>query len=80
MDSRAFDGWTIVHLLAGVWWGAVGASRPVAYGLILGVEVIEFLLRPTTDFFIESPANIIVDIAAGVAAYELTKLNRDESS
>lgn len=76
-QQRAIDGWTVIHLLAGVWLGAIGVSRPVAYGLILGVEILEFMLRPTTDFFIESPANVIADIAAGVVAYELTAANRE---
>ena len=75
---QAIDGWTVIHLLAGVWLGALGVPRPVAYGLIIGVEVAELAFRSSSDFFIESPANVAVDIAAGVAAYEVTMANRGQ--
>lgn len=56
--------------------GLVGVPRPIAYGLIVATEIVEFMLRPMTSFFEESRANILADLISGIAAYELGRLAR----
>lgn len=72
LNQSAFDGWTVVHIAAGAILGLMEVGRPLAYGLIVAVEIAEVTLRPVSDFFQESTANIATDLVVGVAAYEIT--------
>ncbi len=74
--QKALDGWTFVHLTIGGAMGFIGVPRPIPYALIVVTEVVESMLRPTSDFFEESRANILADLIAGIAAYEVGRLAR----
>lgn len=71
----AIDGWTAVHLASGVGLAAIGASRFMAYGLIILVELLELFARTLgVAFFRESARNVAADIAAGIIGYELSRI------
>lgn len=70
----ALDKWSGVHFGAGYSMGLLRFPRPVAYGLIILTEVIEFTLAPTTKFFQESRKNIFADLLIGTVAYELGRI------
>jgi len=70
-NESAIDGWTFVHVAFGLAFGLFRVPRLVAYGLILGTELVELALRRTLPFFRESTANIAADLIVGLAAYEI---------
>lgn len=75
--DKAFDVWTPVHVFSGVMLAGFGVNRAAAYGLILGVEIVEFMFRRSgSEFFDESPRNVLADIGVGIAAYEATRALR----
>ena len=76
MNVKAFDLWTIVHLGAGLLLAFLRVPRPIAYGLIILVELVEFMLRGMSNFFRESRANILADLAIGIGAYEIGRALR----
>jgi len=74
MQHETFDGWTFVHATSGIILGNLKVSRVTAYTLIVGTEVLEFVLRrafPKTVLFQETNQNIVVDLLVGIAAYEV---------
>ncbi len=76
MQHETLDGWTAVHAISGAILGALKINRQTAYALIIGTELLEFVLRrtfPGTVLFQETTQNIIVDLAAGIGAYELVR-------
>jgi len=72
--SPALDKWSIVHVGSGFTMGIAGFPRPIAYGLIFLVEIVEFLLAPSTEFFQESRLNIFADVLIGTVAYEIGRV------
>lgn len=73
MNDDAFDVWTIVHIVSGFLLAFFKVGRPIAYSLIIAVEIAEFLLRGRSGFFRESRLNIAADLAVGIGAYELKR-------
>lgn len=74
MQHATIDGWTAVHAASGAVLGTVRVNRTTAYLLIIGTEVLEFILRrtfPDTRFFQETRPNIAADLIVGIAAYEI---------
>lgn len=70
-SQPALDKWSGVHALMGYSMGLLRFPRPIAYGLIILTEVIEFMLAPSTEFFQESRKNIFADLVIGTVAFEL---------
>ena len=70
-ERPTFDNWSFVHAGTGFATGLAGFPRPIAYGLIIAVEAIEFMLAPSTEFFQESRRNIMADLIIGAAAFEV---------
>lgn len=69
---ETFDGWTIAHLVTGAVLAAAGVSRRTAYGIIIGTEIAEKIARGRgVTFFDETPANVLVDLAASAAGFEI---------
>ena len=71
--TRAFDKWSYVHAIAGVIMSAAEISRPAAYALTIGTELVEFVARRRQiEFFNESDANVATDLALTLGAYEIS--------
>ena len=71
-----FDSWSPVHVASGAGLALLGASLPVAVGLIVGFEVLEAGLRriKTAEgglFEYESWSNITADIILGMAGFAM---------
>ncbi len=75
-NNAIFDKWSFVHALLGVALKKTGTTRPIAYGIILGIEIIENQLLKTrvAELFKEQEGtkNVTSDIIIGILAYELT--------
>ncbi len=68
------DGWTLLHILTGTALALLRVPRSTAYTIILGTELLEMGFRSRgITFFRETPGNVLVDILASGAGYELTK-------
>lgn len=75
-EGPAFDIFTLAHVAVGSFLGRAGFSPFTAYGIIIGTEIAEQLIRrsfPESRFFLESPANVVVDLVASIGSYELTR-------
>lgn len=72
--SATLDGWTLAHLVVGATMGALEVPRSLAYGIIIGTELIEFLLRRLgVRFFDETQQNVALDLVSSAAAYEIAR-------
>ena len=71
---QTIDGWTVVHVFSGALLAAFGFNRVLAYGLIIGTEVVEGILRERgVSFFAETRENVALDLFAGIASYEVVR-------
>jgi len=76
VQVRTIDGWTLAHFATGVALAAFRISRPVAYAIIIGTEIVEFFLRRiprAVGFFGESQQNIAADLLFSALGFELVK-------
>ncbi len=73
-NENAVDIWTPVHVVLAGAMGVLRFPRPVAYVLIFGVEIFEFVASSFVDMFRESRRNIAADLIVGIAAYELGRM------
>ncbi len=72
-----FDRWTLVHIASGVGLGLLGTPWWLAVALLVVYEVFEAVLRRRRSgggvFEHESLANILADIAVGLAGWAVAK-------
>jgi len=74
-NKAPFDAWTLLHVVLASALGFLGVPRILAYFLIFIVEIFEFMASQAGSmFFQESRANIIADLAVGIAAYEIARV------
>ena len=75
--TTGFDKWSYVHAVAGVIMGASEISRPTAYALTIGTEILEmFARRRQIAFFEESDKNVVTDIALSLGGFEIARALR----
>ena len=74
--NKFLDGWTLVHIGAGVALGLFKVPRRWAYPLIIGYEIVENVIMRESmgDFFkeVEGPRNAVSDVVFGIGGYEAT--------
>ena len=79
-NNRVFDKWSLVHLGAGVGLGLIKVSRPWAYTILIGYEIVENVMmrKEMGDLFdeIEGPANAVSDVIVAGIGYEITRYLR----
>ncbi|MDP3768295.1 MAG: D-Ala-D-Ala carboxypeptidase family metallohydrolase [Dehalococcoidia bacterium] len=74
LNQTPFDRFTASHVGIGAFMGAVGWSRPLAYGFAVVWEIVEEVLRPRfIGFSNDSGINKVVDVAANVTGYEVAR-------
>ena len=77
INNRVLDGWTLVHLGAGIGLGLIKTPRFSAYSSLVVFEILENLIlrKKMAELFndLEGPANIISDLVVATAGYELTR-------
>ncbi len=70
--DATFDLFTIGHVATGAVLRSAGVPRFVAYTIFVIVEVVEKMLRDAgSEFFEETPKNVVADLVASIAGYEL---------